>query len=113
MKLHQSVNKIIVTELNPMSDAPDDFTFLAFTIMGGTCWELYKTQTGHFASLDDQHVFEERHLQGWLPMPVYDPSAKSPKDRYEKLRKLNVRQFAELFERNLRGENFDEMVDAL
>jgi len=33
--------------------------------------------------------------------------------RYEELRKLNVRQFAELFERNIAGENFDKMVDEL
>lgn len=33
--------------------------------------------------------------------------------RYEELRKLNVRQFSELIERNLAGENFDEMIDEL
>ncbi len=31
--------------------------------------------------------------------------------RYEALRKLNVVEFAVLIERNLRGENFDEMID--
>jgi hypothetical protein len=33
--------------------------------------------------------------------------------RYEELRKLNVNQFAELFKRNIAGENFDKMVDEL
>lgn len=33
--------------------------------------------------------------------------------RYEKARKLNVAQWAELHQRNLRGENFDDMIDAL
>jgi hypothetical protein len=33
--------------------------------------------------------------------------------RYEALRKLNSRQFQELNQRNLAGENFDEMVDQL
>jgi hypothetical protein len=33
--------------------------------------------------------------------------------RYEALRLLNVRQFVELKERNLSGENFDTMVDEL
>jgi len=33
--------------------------------------------------------------------------------RYEELRKMNPRQFAELYERNLHGENFDVMVDEL
>ena len=34
--------------------------------------------------------------------------------RYEKLRKLNPRQFAELYERNIKGEGlFDDLVDAL
>lgn len=41
------------------------------------------------------------------------PSAKSPADLYEKLRKLSPAQFTELYKRNLLGENFDEMVDAL
>lgn len=33
--------------------------------------------------------------------------------RYEELRKLNPRQFAELYARNMNGENFDLMVDEL
>lgn len=33
--------------------------------------------------------------------------------RYEALRKLNPRQYAELHKRNMKGENFDAMVDAL
>lgn len=46
-------------------------------------------------------------------MPVYETEKTSPEDRYEKLRKLNPRQFCELFIRSLRGEKFDEMVDKL
>lgn len=34
-------------------------------------------------------------------------------ERYEKIRVLNRAQFASLCDRNLAGENFDEMVDAL
>ena len=33
--------------------------------------------------------------------------------RYEKLRTLNVRQFAELTKRNLNGESFDGMIDEM
>lgn len=33
--------------------------------------------------------------------------------RYEKLRKLNARQFAELCKKNLKGEFFDGLVDGL
>lgn len=34
--------------------------------------------------------------------------------RYEKVRKLNPRQFAELYEQNLRGvATFDELVDQI
>lgn len=33
--------------------------------------------------------------------------------RYETLRRLNPKQFAELHARNLAGENFDQMVDSL
>lgn len=34
-------------------------------------------------------------------------------DRYEKLRKLSPRQYAELHERSLHGEHFDDLVDRL
>src|SRR3990167_714489 len=34
-------------------------------------------------------------------------------ERYEKLRILSVRRFALLVERNMKGENFDAMVDAM
>jgi hypothetical protein len=48
-------------------------------------------------------VFNEKSLtevaRGWL--------------RYEAIRKLNPRQFDELYRRNLAGENFDAMVDQL
>jgi len=76
MKLHQSGNKIIVTELNPMCDAPNGESFLAYLIKGNIAWELYKTRDGKFSSLDDVHMFEEKHIQGWLPLPVYEPSEK-------------------------------------
>lgn len=33
--------------------------------------------------------------------------------RYESLRKLNPRKYRELHDRNMKGENFDGMVDAL
>jgi hypothetical protein len=33
--------------------------------------------------------------------------------RYEALRKLNARQYADLFRRNLSGERFDDLVDGL
>lgn len=33
--------------------------------------------------------------------------------RYERLRRLDPRQFAELHQRNLAGERFDHLVDAL
>jgi len=33
--------------------------------------------------------------------------------RYEALRKLNPRQFAEIHQRNLNGERFDDMIDEL
>lgn len=33
--------------------------------------------------------------------------------RYEALRKLNPRQFAEIHKRNLNGERFDDMIDQL
>lgn len=34
-------------------------------------------------------------------------------ERYEKLRRLNVIEFGHLFELNLKGFNFDELVDEL
>ena len=48
---------------------------------------------------DVQQPSDEQALLGWT--------------RYEKARKLNPAQWAELHQRNLRGENFDDMIDAL
>jgi len=42
-----------------------------------------------------------------------EPEAKQGWLRYEKLRKLSPQQFSELHKRNLRGEFFDSLVDAL
>lgn len=177
MKIHQSGNKIIATELNPMSSLPDD----EFVLIKP------KSQNalvhGRVVTASSKHNFS-----GWLPMPIYDPSHKPVDDfsrgvrtmfdylqtrivnnfsgnietqthlnqinktleewlsdaleevsesdysewitatqayaagvekhkrgheRYEKLRKLNAQQFSALYERNILGENFDEMVDEL
>ena len=65
MKLNQSGNKIVVTELNPMSGAPTDKTIL-LKIKGYKDLTDGRLQEG--CCLD---VFE-----GWLPMPVYEPEAK-------------------------------------
>lgn len=110
MKIHQSGNQILVTGLNPMSDARkgDPIIVCYMGRMIPVEWlreDIYVDSRGW--SIDASK------LDGWIPMPVFDPSAKSPESRYEKMRKLNPAQFAELHERNLRGENFDEMVDAL
>ena len=59
--------------------------------------------------------------EGTVPQPVKQAPIKSFKaldykigwQRYEKVRKLNVHQFSELFQRGLQGERFDEMVDGL
>lgn len=34
-------------------------------------------------------------------------------NRYEKLRRVTVAEYHDLYARNLRGQNFDEMVDGL
>ena len=55
------------------------------------------------------------------PQPVKQAPIESFKEldykvgwqRYEKVRKLNAHQFSELFQRGLKGERFDEMVDGL
>jgi hypothetical protein len=55
----------------------------------------------------------------WMPglTPAASPAAPTQAllgwTRYEKARKLNPAQWAELHQRNLRGENFDDMIDAL
>jgi len=114
MKIHQSVNKIIVTELNPMSDVPTDGSLiLAVSASNKRIGTLHFNKSSNMFITSDGRSIHEDKIIGWIPMPVYDPSAKSPEDRYEKLRKLNPRQFDELYARNLRGENFDKMVDNL
>lgn len=77
-----------------------------------------------FASMTDQrdalHAEVER-LQRELATAHADAShyASAAEDmrqqasRYERLRRLNPHQFAELHRRNLAGERFDDLVDAI
>lgn len=119
MKLCQSENEIIATELNPMCDAPKSGDFIAFTRDGLPCSVYLTVLKQCVINSALSRVYDLDYFIGWLPMPIYDPSHKELHDfklgyeRYEKLRKLNARQFSELYERNIRGENFDEMVDKL
>ena len=68
--------------------------------------------------------YEDGYSAGWdaaLAAPIAQPVKQSFQQleykvgwqRYEKVRKLNVHQFSELFQRGLKGERFDEMVDGL
>lgn len=189
MKLCQSENKIIVTELNPMCDAPENEPLILFIKNSKEPVIASK----RFGEDEYQEIRSGRYycavlFSGWLPIPIYDPSHKSVDDfsrgvrtmsdylqtriannfsgnsetqahlneinktleewlsdaleevsesdysewitatqayaagvekhkrgheRYEKLRKLNAQQFSALYERNILGENFDEMVDEL
>ena len=116
MKLHQYGDKIIVNELRPMSEAPrNGECFIAFS-------EDMEMFTEAYFDLDNGLLFAfgtiwgEEDLIGWLPMPIFQPENKSQDKAalYEKLRKLNPREFAELHERNLRGEgSFDDLVSRL
>jgi len=103
MKLHQSCNKIIVTELNPMSEAPEGEYFLV-KLKTMDC--LIEAKLDKANQRIEMWFGTERSVsvcEGWFPMPVYDPSEKSPEDLYEKVRKLNAQQYSELFSRSLRG----------
>ena len=68
-------------------------------------------------AMEDGEVFEQTPE----PQPVKQAPIESFKEldykvgwqRYEKVRKLNVHQFSELFRRGLKGERFDDMVDGL
>jgi hypothetical protein len=71
-----------------------------------TCWPI---GTNLFTFEQAREMFE--HVLA-APTPA-EPQALLGWTRYEKARKLNVAQWAELHQRNLRGENFDDMIDAL
>lgn len=74
----------------------------------------------HWKANHDAQVQRAKVLMDRIDMPfervnAYNDYAKfrTGHDRYEAVRKLNVQQFAELFKRNLSGERFDDMVDAM
>jgi len=77
MKLHQSGNKIIVTELNQISDAPDDGVFIAFRFYENSFFshQVYRNKDNrcHFNTLIGDYRFHESELIGWIPIPIYKP----------------------------------------
>jgi len=81
---------------------------------------IVEQERDHWKANHDTQVARSKVLMDRIDMPfervnAYNDFAKykTGYDRYEALRKLNVQQFAELYERNLSGERFDDMVDAL
>ena len=120
MKLHQSGDKIIVTELRPMSDVPlkNRVEILAVDINYGkfNLLEYYAADKGWHNVTMCCAVRTLDSFLGWIPLPSYQPESKTQDKAalYEKIRKLNPREFAELHERNLRGEgSFDDLVSRL
>jgi len=74
MKLHQSGDKIIVTELRPMSDVPEG-KFVLCLIERSKRFESLIKVPGH-AMMNDEDDFlsyEFLDILGWMPMPIYQP----------------------------------------
>jgi hypothetical protein len=63
----------------------------------------------------EKEIWNDGYAHGLSDSGAIKVLAQSEKgeERYNKLRKLNPRQFHDLVERNLKGENFDQMVDSL
>ncbi len=77
MKIHQSGDKIIVTELRPMSDLTLGKQSLIFI-------NDYGFISGYKSSNDNDvigngHYFNGDQAMGWLPMPIYQPGKSKPK----------------------------------
>ena len=107
MKLRQENDKIIVTELRPISDLPNRVEVFMFLVRGDG-FEYFD-----ITSLDCLY-HESADVIGWVPKPIYQPESKTQDKTalYEKIRKLNPREFAELHKKNIEtGVAFDELLD--
>lgn len=70
------------------------------------CSELYEANNQRSAA-HSQTIKERDALRAEIEALRRDAA------RYERLRRLNPRQFADLFERNLKGERFDDLIDQM
>ena len=115
MKLHQKGNEIIVTELRSVSYVPQ--SEIVLISKNGMLKPGVYAGGGFVRFMDENYCGANiEDCDGWIPMPIHQPESRSPDKAalYEKLRKLNPREFAELHERNLRGEgSFDDLVSRL
>lgn len=115
MKIHQSGDKIIVTELRTVSYVPQGGMVLISK--NGMLRPGVNAGGGFVRFMDENYCGANiEDCDGWIPMPEYQPNSASNDKAalYEKIRKLNPRQFGELYERHLRGDgNFDELVSRL
>lgn len=80
MKLHQSGNEIIATELRPMSEFPKvpEGKLSVYVLVFLSYTDLPIFASISYQSKWDYH--EERHGLGWLPMPQYRPELKQTKE---------------------------------
>ena len=104
MKLHQSGNEIIVTELRPMSELkPGQY---AICYRADYSSDMLKRSIERNDSLTDSmgdFYWPENIFIGYIPVPKYQPEATQI-----------PRQFSELFETHLKGDaSFDELVAKL
>ena len=77
MKLHQSGNEIIVTELRPMSDVPPDQFVLCLVKRSKRFESLIKAHGYEMMNDEDDFLsYDFVDILGWLPMPQYRPELK-------------------------------------
>jgi hypothetical protein len=94
-----------VTELNALAGQQSERPILAH--------EAALSGEYHKGYLQGQREARIALAAATPPTPEAEPQALLGWTRYEKARKLNPAQWAELHQRNLKGERFDEMIDAL
>lgn len=76
--------------------------------VNGSAWADRLPQVMPNVRVSPLDAVVSQHIRGRLPGELALGFA-----RYEALRRLNPRQYRELHDRNMFGENFDRMVDAL
>ena len=76
MKLHQSGNEIIVTELRPMSEVSlEKECEILVKVKGAETLQMAYIFEGEFIDHSCEQIYTER-IEGWLPMPQYRPELK-------------------------------------
>lgn len=69
----KEIDTLTVSKLRPMCDAPKDGLSILCVLFGSNKFIDMFFDDGSWVSEETETIYNDGHIKGWIPMPIYQP----------------------------------------